>query len=91
MRRIRHKKRGTDYRIIGTGFIQTDKPLHDYDRITIYQSLTPPYDEEFVVRPDDEMRDGRFEYLPERNYSGIIATAIPLAFLLVGLAMVIFA
>lgn len=56
----RHKKRGTTYTIIGTGKVQTEVPLKDYDRVVVYIG-----DERDIwVRPVDEFNDGRFEELP---------------------------
>lgn len=60
---IRHKQRGTTYKVIGEGFLQTSVPLNDYDRVTVYQAVDAPYDEEVVVRRQAEMDDGRFEDL----------------------------
>lgn len=55
----RHKKRGSEYRKIGTARVQTDTPLNDYDSVVVYQHK----DGEYWVRPVSEFEDGRFEAL----------------------------
>jgi hypothetical protein len=56
-KRVRHKKRGSEYAVIGHGKIQTDVPLKDYDEVVVYQSE----DGTIWVRPVSEFMDGRFE------------------------------
>lgn len=61
MRRFRHKKRGTTYKVIGVGQIQSDVPLTDSEYVVIYQSEA---DGHFWARRMSEFEDGRFEELP---------------------------
>lgn len=56
-KRVRHKKRGTEYQIIGHGKIQTDVPLKDYDEVVIYVAENGS----LWIRPVSEFMDGRFE------------------------------
>jgi len=55
----RHKKRGTEYRIIGTAHIQCSDGLTDYEVVTIYVGQ----DNQMWVRRATEFEDGRFEAL----------------------------
>lgn len=71
VRRVRHKKRGGVYEVIGEAQVQTSRPLEDYEVVVIYRSLnTPDIDDpaspmkgETWVRPKAEFEDGRFEPL----------------------------
>lgn len=58
--RVRHVKRGSTYRVVGAGKVQTGTPLHDYDEVVIYQGEE---DGLMWVRPTAEFGDGRFEPL----------------------------
>jgi hypothetical protein len=59
-RRVRHKKRGSTYRVIGTAVLQTDEPLEDMRGVVVYQCEA---DGRFWVRSCTEFEDGRFEDL----------------------------
>lgn len=58
---LRHKKRGSTYRVIAETNLQTDVLLNDDAKVTIYQDVDS---EEYWVRATREMGDGRFEELP---------------------------
>lgn len=60
-KRVRHKRRGTEYTVIGTGRVQIGKPLNDMDHVVIYRG---DYGD-LWVRGEDEFLDGRFEELPK--------------------------
>ena len=53
-KRVRHIKRGTLYKVIGHGALQTEFPLHDYDDVVVYQSEK---DGSIWVRPVSEFYD----------------------------------
>lgn len=55
--RIRHVKRGSTYRVLGRGQLQTDTPLTDYADVVIYQCED---DGRIWIRPVAEFDDGRF-------------------------------
>lgn len=63
--RVKHVKRGSTYRVIGAGKVQTGTPLHDYDEVVIYQDEA---DGRLWVRPTAEFGDGRFEPLEPADY-----------------------
>lgn len=52
--RVRHIKRGSTYTVIGQGYVQTGRGLHDYDDVVIYKSEE---DGSLWVRPVDEFND----------------------------------
>lgn len=58
--RVQHKKRGSTYRIVGRGKVQTDTPLTDYAEVVVYQCED---DGTVWVRPVSEFEDGRFAAL----------------------------
>ena len=77
----RHKKRGTDYVLIGFGKMQAEDwcdteaegpdggyPSVDMREVAIYRSATDPT--EMWVRPREEFDDGRFEPLPRSTTGG---------------------
>lgn len=55
----RHVKRGTEYRLIGRGIVQTSEPLNDDEYVMIYEGQ----DGSLWARDADEWSDGRFEAL----------------------------
>lgn len=57
----RHVKRGSDYMVLGTGYIQTDEPLFDSDAVVIYRAE----DGSLWARKYSEFKDGRFQPLPQ--------------------------
>lgn len=61
MDKYRHIKRGTTYRIIGTGTLQAStEPVKEGDVMTVYQSL---HDGSIWIRKTTEFMDGRFEQI----------------------------
>ncbi|WWT39561.1 hypothetical protein [Microcystis phage Mae-JY02] len=58
--RVQHKKRGSTYRVLGRGKVQTDTPLTDYAEVVVYQAEA---DGTVWVRPVSEFKDGRFAAL----------------------------
>lgn len=58
--RVQHKKRGSTYRVVGRGKVQTDTPLTDYAEVVVYQCEA---DGAVWVRPVSEFEDGRFAAL----------------------------
>jgi hypothetical protein len=63
LRRFRHKKRGTTYRLIGEAQIQCASPLTEYEVVTVYRAEVGPLNDEsgLWVRRKAEFEDGRFE------------------------------
>lgn len=37
--RLRHKKRGTTYDLVGSAIVQCDRPLEDYDNVVVYRCI----------------------------------------------------
>lgn len=64
MRRVRHKKRGTEYEVIGQGIFQIagDTSIADEEPVVVYRGD----DQRIWVRPVAEFEDGRFEDVPPR-------------------------
>ena len=58
--RVRHKKRGTEYEVLGEADLQTEKPLSDYAVVVVYRDVSSG---RIWARPRDEFNDGRFEVL----------------------------
>ena len=57
VRLVRHKKRGTTYEVIGEADLQTERPISDYEVLTVYKGP----DGRLWARPSTEFEDGRFE------------------------------
>jgi hypothetical protein len=58
LREVKHKKRGTEYAVFAeAAVVQTDDVLEDNDLVTVYRGE----DGKWFVRPQAEMKDGRFE------------------------------
>lgn len=78
VRRVRHKKRGGIYEVLGEAQVQTSRPLEDYEVVVIYRSLnTPDIDDpaspmkgDTWIRPKAEFNDGRFEELSQSTSAG---------------------
>lgn len=62
----RHVKRGSEYRILARGQLQTSGPMFDYMDVTVYQDR----EGKTWVRSDREFFDGRFEALPAAPMTG---------------------
>lgn len=56
--RVRHRKRGSTYTVMGRAKVQTGTPLTDYSEVVVYRSEA---DGSLWVRPVAEFEDGRFE------------------------------
>lgn len=61
--RIRHRKRGTEYTILGPARLQTEHPLGDDEVVIVYQGP----DGSLWARPLEELSDGRFEVGKDDN------------------------
>lgn len=57
-RLVRHKKRGSTYRVIGTALLQAAEPVGEACTMVVYRCLD---DGRLWVRPEVEFDDGRFE------------------------------
>lgn len=55
--KVRHKKRGTIYEIVGPAIFQTEKPISDDASVMVYRGE----DGLLWVREITEFADGRFE------------------------------
>lgn len=58
---VRHKVRGSDYRIVGEAMVQCETPLQDGETVTLYRDRETGA---WYIRRPAEMADGRFEPLP---------------------------
>lgn len=56
--RVRHKKRGTEYEVLGEADLQTERPISNYEVVVVYRD---PSNGRLWVRPAAEFNDGRFE------------------------------
>lgn len=61
--RVRHKKRGSTYEVIGYASVQTTEPIHEGDVVMVYVGK----DGDRWARPAHEFNDGRFESLPPQE------------------------
>ena len=57
---VRHKKRGTEYRVIGKAQLQATQPLPDDTVLVVYVGD----DRRVWAREEAEFEDGRFEDVP---------------------------
>jgi hypothetical protein len=75
-RRVRHKKRGSTYRVIGLATIQSGEPIQDMAEIILYQSED---DGRIWARTPFEFEDGRFEDRPrqKRRQSDLVPLILP--------------
>ena len=64
--RVRHRKRGGSYRVLGYGGIQTEVPLVDDARVVVYQNEK---DGRLRVRRDVEFDETRFEFLDPSDHN----------------------
>lgn len=62
--RVIHLKRGSTYKIVCRGVVQSGAPLNDYDEVVIYQA---EIDGKVWVRPVAEFYDGRFEPIKDES------------------------
>jgi len=60
--RVRHKKRGSTYRVLGRGELQSSSPIEEGAMLVVYRCET---DGRLWVRPAVEFDDGRFETLSD--------------------------
>lgn len=63
MQKVRHKKRGTVYEVLGEAELQAHASfdLCEGDALTVYRGE----DGKLWVRPTEEFQDGQFEPVPE--------------------------
>jgi hypothetical protein len=57
----RHKKRGTEYHVVGDVRVQCETPLQDDEVVLLYQSI---HEGSYGCRRHAEFNDGRFERIP---------------------------
>lgn len=62
----RHKKRGSEYRVLGQAQVQCSDGLTDYEVVTVYVGT----DGEMWVRRKSEFEDGRFEAITAAQEAG---------------------
>ena len=55
--RVKHLKRGSTYQVLGTAQVQASMPIHEGDKLEVYQCEG---DRTLWVRPPVEFEDGRF-------------------------------
>lgn len=60
---VRHRARGTLYRVLANATLQTSVPIGDDTAVVIYQGE----DGKFWARPVAEFLDGRFENISSPN------------------------
>ncbi len=60
--RVRHKKRGSTYRVIGRGELQSSSPTEEGAMLVAYRCEA---DGRLWIRPANEFDDGRFETLDD--------------------------
>jgi hypothetical protein len=58
VRLVRHKKRGSTYRVVGTALLQAAAPVGEACAMVVYRDVDKGT---LWVRPESEFDDGRFE------------------------------
>ena len=58
VRMVRHKKRGSTYRVIGTALLQPAEPVGEPCAMVVYRDIDKGH---LWIRPESEFDDGRFE------------------------------
>lgn len=60
--KYRHRKRGTEYEVIGEATAQCDRGIHDYDTVLVYRDKDTGA---LWIRPIEEFTKDRFEKIED--------------------------